>query len=78
MHWVTILDKAFQDGTHHTNYGSYLFAKCIAQGIKESKLPLAKQLVHDFKGFDPAHPDSVESVQIPTSPKVTDIKPLGD
>jgi lysophospholipase L1-like esterase len=51
------LDKAFQDGTHHNDYGSYELAKCVAQGIRETGLPLAKFLADDFKGFDPAHPD---------------------
>jgi len=72
------LDKAFQDGTHHTNYGSYLFAECVAQGIKDSGLDLARHLAADFQGFDPAHPKPFASFSIPASPVVTDIKPLGD
>ena len=35
------LDRAFQDGTHHNNYGSYELAKCVVAGIQQAKLPLA-------------------------------------
>ncbi|HEX3356577.1 MAG TPA: rhamnogalacturonan acetylesterase, partial [Tepidisphaeraceae bacterium] len=47
------LGKAFQDGTHHNNYGSYEMAKCVIEGIKKSDLPLAKSIVDDFGDFDP-------------------------
>ena len=50
----TNLDKAFQDGTHHNNYGSYELAKCVVEGIRQDKLPLAKFIMDDFGGFDPA------------------------
>ncbi|MEO7413023.1 MAG: rhamnogalacturonan acetylesterase [Opitutaceae bacterium] len=72
--------KAFagQDNTHHNNYGSYELAKCIVQSIRAQKLPLAKFIVDDFKGFDPAHPDPVDSFSIPASALVTNQRPLGD
>jgi hypothetical protein len=50
--------KILADGTHSTAYGGYEFAKCIVMGIKQNKLPLAEDIVPDFKDFDPAHPDS--------------------
>lgn len=71
------LDKAFQDGTHHNNYGSYELAKCIVQAIKDLKLPLAKHISDDFKGFDPSHPDPVDSFKMPASPGPVGEKPLG-
>ena len=61
------INKAFQDGTHHTNYGSYLLAKCVVEGIRRSNLDVAKYIVDDFSGFDPAYPDSFESFEIPLS-----------
>ncbi|MEO6569116.1 MAG: rhamnogalacturonan acetylesterase [Opitutaceae bacterium] len=72
--------KAFagQDDTHHNNYGSYELAKCIVQSIRVQQLPLAKFIVDDFKGFDPARPDPVESFAIPPSSLVTNQRPLGD
>jgi lysophospholipase L1-like esterase len=71
------LDKAFQDGTHHNNYGSYELAKCVVEGIQRAGLPLAKFIVPDFGGFDPAHPDSPANVHIPASPVHSNVKPLG-
>jgi lysophospholipase L1-like esterase len=71
------LNKAFQDGTHHNNYGSYELAKCVMEGIKQAKLPLAEFIVDDFKDFDPAHPDPVASFTMPASPAHSKEKPLG-
>ena len=48
--------KQFGDQTHHVEYGSYLQSRCIALGIKQDSLPLAKYLVDDFGNFDPQHP----------------------
>jgi len=62
------IDKAFQDGTHHNNYGSYELAKCVVEGIKQNKLDIAKYIVDDFKGFDPSSPDPVDSFVMPASP----------
>jgi len=72
------LGKAFQDGTHHNNYGSYELAQCVVEGIKQDNLPLAKFIVDDFKDFDPAHPDSVADFQMPVSPVHSSEKPLGN
>jgi lysophospholipase L1-like esterase len=74
----TNLDKAFVDGTHHDNYGSYELAQCVVEGIKQSRLPLAKHIVDDFKGFNPAHPDPVAAFYMPVSPKYSMVKPLGN
>jgi lysophospholipase L1-like esterase len=72
------LDQAFVDGTHHDNYGSYELAKCIVEGIEQDRLPLAKYVVDDFKGFDPAHPDPVGTFYMPVSPKYSMVKPPGN
>lgn len=71
------LDKAFQDGTHHNNYGSYELAKCVVLGIQQSKLPLAKSIVAGFS-FDPARPDDVNAFVMPASPNASAVKPLGN
>jgi len=72
--------KAFApgDNTHHNNYGSYELAKCIVEGIKAAKLPLAKFIVEDFTSFDPARPDPIESFAVPASPSVITVKPDGN
>jgi lysophospholipase L1-like esterase len=72
------LDKAFQDGTHHNNYGSYELAKCVILGIKQAKLPLAKSIVADFGNFDPAKPDAAVTFEMPASPMTSKEKPLGN
>jgi lysophospholipase L1-like esterase len=72
------LGKAFVDGTHHDNYGSYELAKCVVKGIQQAKLPLAKSIVSDFGEFDPAHPDSVAGFNLPASPGFDSEKPLGN
>src|SRR5439155_18247136 len=72
------LDKAFQDGTHHNNYGSYELAKCVVEGIKANKLPLAKSIVDDVPSFDPAHPDPVDQFNMPESPQHDTTKPDGN
>jgi len=66
------------DGTHHNNYGSYELAKCIVEGIRANKLGLTKYLVNEVPRFDPSRPDSLETFKIPPSPRVTNVKPLGN
>jgi len=72
------LMKAFQDGTHHNNYGSDLLAQCVTQGIRANKLKLSQHIRTDFDGFDPAHPGRVEAFAVAVSPLVTHVKPLRD
>jgi lysophospholipase L1-like esterase len=57
-----------KDNTHHNNYGSYELARCVVEGIRTSKLDLAKFLADDVKPFDPSHPDLIESFAVPASP----------
>ena len=56
--------KILADGTHSTAYGGYEFAKCIVTGIKANKLDLANYIVDGFKDFDPAHPDTADSLNL--------------
>ncbi len=72
------LDLAFQDGTHHNSYGSYELAKCVVEGIRQSKLDLARFIVDDFEGFDPSKPDPVEAFSIPASGSPLGAPPLGN
>ncbi len=72
------LDAAFQDGTHHNNFGSYELAKCVVEGIRKAKLPLASLIADDVKPFDPAHPDSPASFRYAESPLKDMTKPDGN
>lgn len=56
------------DNTHHQAYGSYQLAKFIVKGIRESRLPLAKRIVKDYREADPAKPDPVDRFVLPVSP----------
>ena len=60
--------KISGDNTHTVIYGGYELAKCIVMGIKQNNLDLAKYIVDDFADFDPAHPDPIDSVDVPASP----------
>ena len=53
--------KALKDNTHFSTYGAYEVAKCVIEGMKKADLEIVKYLRPDYKGFDPAQPDSFES-----------------
>jgi lysophospholipase L1-like esterase len=72
------IGKAFVDGTHHNAYGSYELAKCVAEGIRQNKLEVAKFLMDDVPAFDPAKPDSIADFNIPPSPMKTTAAPDGN
>jgi len=67
-----------RDPTHHSAYGAYELAKCVVQGIKDDHLPLAADIVDDFAGFDPAHPDAPATFDVPPSPFSSDQRPRGN
>lgn len=72
------LNAAFQDGTHHNNFGSYEIAKCVVEGVRKSKLPLATMLADDVKPFDPSKPDAVADFKYAVSPVKDLTKPDGN
>lgn len=72
------LGAAFQDGTHHNNFGSYEIAKCVVEGVRKSKLPLATMLADDVKPFDPSKPDAVADFRYAPSPLKNMTKPDGN
>jgi lysophospholipase L1-like esterase len=69
------LPKAFVDGTHQNDYGSYELAKCVVNGIVEAKLPFAKYRVGDWKPFDPARPEPMEDFKVPPDPQLDPARP---
>ena len=70
--------RAFQDGTHHNNFGSYEMAKCVTLGIRRAKLPLAASLDPVTAAFDPAHPDAPSAWNVPAGLVKSGDKPLGN
>jgi lysophospholipase L1-like esterase len=72
------IGAAFQDGTHHNNYGSYELAKCVVEGIRTKVPELGKQLRPEVTRFDPARPDKLEDFHYPVSPMTDLTKPDGN
>jgi len=67
------------DNTHHNNYGSYVLAQLIAQGLRDAKLPVAAQLIDELGAIDPARPfQAPESFKLVASPNFSHQRPLGD
>ncbi len=72
------LDKAFVDGTHHNNYGSYELARCVVNGLEQTRLPLTAYIRTDLKAFDPNHPIPPDTFYMPASPEQSKVKPMGN
>ena len=70
-------DKPLADNTHFNNYGAYELARCVIEGIRAAKLPLAGQIAEDVKPFDPGKPDPVETFDVPASPLRATTMPAG-
>ena len=67
---------AGKDTTLHDDYGSYELAKCVVQGIRQAKVPIAKYLF-EMPSFDPAHPDPVRKFNVPAEPAADAQRPYG-
>jgi lysophospholipase L1-like esterase len=66
------------DGTHHSPFGAYELAKLVIQGLIEDKLPIAQQVIDDWRAFDPPHPDSEADFHVPPSVTFAAAKPFGN
>ena len=72
------LNAAFQDGTHHNNFGSYEISAIVMQGIRDNKIDdLIAHIRPQVKPFDPTKPDKPADYKIPVSPKFSNQTPLG-
>jgi lysophospholipase L1-like esterase len=69
--------KALEDNTHFNDFGAYELARCMVNGIRKSKLDIAKYL-KDEPVFNPAKPDDFKKWDLPLTPMYTSIKPLGN
>lgn len=72
------LDLAFQDGTHHNNYGSDQLARCVVEGLRREVPALARELRAEIPPFDPAKPDDPLQFHLAASPLKDPTKPDGD
>jgi lysophospholipase L1-like esterase len=71
-------DYTQKDGTHHSPFGAYELAKLIIQGLIDDKVPIAQQVVDDWKPFNPAHPDAEADFHVPPSVTFAAAKLFGD
>jgi len=69
--------EPLKDDTHFNNYGAYELARCVVEGIRTAKLPLAAQIAEDVKPFDPAKPDPIGAFAVPASPLRPTTTPAG-
>lgn len=69
--------REMKDNSHFGVFGAYEIAKCVAEGIKEAKLSIASGLRSDFKGFNPAKPDSFKDFHWDLCPFTASEKPAG-
>ncbi|RHW17456.1 rhamnogalacturonan acetylesterase [Sphingomonas gilva] len=71
---------AFNDGgkdrTHHNNYGAWLLARAVAEGMRGTAL--ARHLAPGLSRFDPARPPAPEQVPIAPSLARSDARPAGN
>lgn len=61
-------EAAISDNTHFNSYGAYELARCVVQGIRNDRLPLAKYLAPSVPTFDPATPDPFAGFSLPFTP----------
>lgn len=59
---------ALADNTHFNSYGALELTKCVVQGIRDAKLPVAKDIRKHVARFDPAHPDPSSIWTVPRDP----------
>lgn len=69
---------ALADNTHFNPYGAYEISKMIVEGMKKLNLPIVSYLRSDYKDFDPANPDDVDSFKWNNSPFTEIEKPDGN
>lgn len=71
--------KAFADNTHFNPYGAYQIAKCVIEGLIEEGVGFTRFLRPEYpRGYNPKHPDSLESFHWVESKHVDLIKPDGN
>jgi lysophospholipase L1-like esterase len=70
-------DKPLKDDTHFNNYGAYEIARCVVEGLRAIKSPLAERLMDDVPPFDPSKPDPLGEFKVPASPLRPTMVPAG-
>ena len=71
-------EKEIKDDTHFSNYGAYLLAQCLAEGIRQQLPELAAQLKTDLPKMDPSVPMPFSAFTFPKSAYQAVAKPDGN
>jgi lysophospholipase L1-like esterase len=71
------INKAFVDGTHHSDWGAYELCKCVVSEIVRQKIGFEESVVDEWKGFDPSKPDAYEGFALPRDPQLDPARPGG-
>ncbi|MGN6726796.1 MAG: rhamnogalacturonan acetylesterase [Tepidisphaeraceae bacterium] len=69
--------KALKDDTHFRAFGADQIARCIVQGIRDQKLPIAADIREDVPTFDPSKPNDPAKYDLPESKPSQIVKPEG-
>lgn len=56
-----------KDATHHDNYGAWVLARCVAKGLADAKVKLARHVKPGMESFDPARPPDPASFRLAPS-----------
>lgn len=71
--------QAFADNTHFNPYGAYQIAKCVVEGLIEARIDFVRYLRPEYpRGYNPAHPDAIETFRWNDSPRIDLLKPDGN
>jgi hypothetical protein len=70
--------QPLSDNTHFNAFGAYEIARCVLEGVRVALPDLFRYVRHDYRPFDPAHPDSFAAFSWPPSPFVEIEKPDGN
>ena len=70
---------AFADNTHFNPYGAYQIAKCVIEGLIAKDIPFTRYLRPEYpRGYDPSHPDALDTFHWTDSQHIDLVKPDGN
>jgi lysophospholipase L1-like esterase len=71
-------EKALEDNTHFNSFGANEIALCVTKGIRESELPLKKNITKETPAYDPTKPNYIANWTLPMSVRFEIAKPDGN
>jgi lysophospholipase L1-like esterase len=71
-------EKALEDNTHFNSFGANEIALCVLKGIRESDIPLKKQIRKEIPNYNPKKPNYISNWTLPMSDRFEITKPDGN